>query len=489
VSPRPRPTPGKLEHAQDLDGPPAMPGIRVFARLSVLPLVVCVTAHASARAADEAPLVLEAQRSGAGALDFSPDGRRLVAGGALKDNSYIWDLATGRPFATLRGCGDVVKTAAFTPNGRLIVTAGLDSDHSRWVIATWDARTARRLGELPWDSGWAAAISPDGRTLAVARMARKLGFYSLPDLGPLPEVELPLPDTPERVAYSPDGSVLAAWVGPSVWVGEARTGRQTRVLEVEGRVTSLAFARDPKLVLTGYKTGMVAGWDVATGRMSWTRPAHGLKEVRAMAVAPDGGVAASGGQDGSVCLYDVKTGEELRTLDAKQGGVESVAFSRDGTKLAAGHGSSVAVWQLAQAKRPAKAAPRPGTVSRPEETQKFGRHDYALVSEPVTWHVAQRRCEAMGGHLATFETPAEREFLVKLIRAADTSAWVGASDEEEEGAWTWVTGEPVTKAQQEGWGLDNHENAQHALCYWKNTGVFDDNFSGTRMPFVCEWND
>lgn len=49
-----------------------------------------------------------------------------------------------------------------------------------------------------------------------------------------------------------------------------------------------------------------------------------------------------------------------------------------------------------------------------------------------------------------------------------------------------MTGEPVTKQQQEGLGLDNHQDAQHWLCYRKPTGVFDDNFSGTRMPFVCE---
>lgn len=42
------------------------------------------------------------------------------------------------------------------------------------------------------------------------------------------------------------------------------------------------------------------------------------------------------------------------------------------------------------------------------------------------------------------------------------------------------------EATARGLGLDNHQDAQHWLCYRKPTGVFDDNFSGTRMPFVCE---
>jgi hypothetical protein len=482
---------GNLSAPSDLDGSPAMPVARSMACLSLLSVAVSVAWEPVARAADEAPLVLEAQRSGAGALSFSPDGLRLVSGGAYKDNSYLWDLPAGRPFAVLRGCGDVVKTAAFSPSGRLVVSAGLDSDHSRWVIATWDARTARKLGELPPNSGWAAAISPDGRTLAVARLARKLGFYSLPELQETAEVELGLPEGPEQVAYSPDGSTLAAWVGSSIWVGEARTGRPMRVVGVEDPIKSLAFTRDPKLVVIGFKSGVVAGWNLATGGMEWTSPSHALKEVRGMAVSPDGSIAASGGQDGSVTLWDLKTHEVIRDLDAKQGGVESVAFSRDGTRLAVGHGSTLAVWTLAaQAKRAnPNAATRPKSAPRPKDTQRLGRHTYALINDPATWHLAQRRCEAMGGHLATFETPAEREFLLKLVRAADTSAWFGASDEEEEGKWVWVTGEPVTKEQEAGWGHDNHEDAQHSLCYWKNTGLFDDNFSGTRMPFVCEWND
>lgn len=450
-------------------------------------------ARVESRAGDETPRVLEAQRSGAAALSFSPEGRRLVTGGAYKDNSYIWDLTPGRPFAMLRGSGDLVKTATFSPSGRHIVTAGLDSEHSRWVIVVWDARTGRKLKELPYNSGWAAAISPDGRMLAVARHGKSLGFYTFPDLHPVADVELALPDTPEQLAYSPDGSTLAAWVGNAIWVGNASTRQTTRVVEVEGEIKSLAFTPDPKRVVLGFKSGVVAGWNLSTGQMLWTSPAHQLKEVRGIAVAPDGNVAASGGQDGTVTLWDLKQHTELRVLDSKLGGVESVAFSKDGTKLAVGHGSSVAIWTIAEAtqddRAAGKSAPRHGHAERPKDVQRFGRHSYAIINEPVTWHTAQRRCEMMGGHLATFETATERDFLLTMIRAADTSTWFGASDEEEEGKWVWVTGEVVARPLKDAWGLDNYENAQHSLCYWKNTGVFDDNFSGMRLPFVCEWND
>ncbi len=65
----------------------------------------------------------------------------------------------------------------------------------------------------------------------------------------------------------------------------------------------------------------------------------------------------------------------------------------------------------------------------------------------------------------------------------------GATDEEVEGEWAWVTGRPVTKAQQEGWALDNHEGSQHWLCFWRDTNQFDDGGAGSRLPFVCEWDD
>lgn len=126
-----------------------------------------------------------------------------------------------------------------------------------------------------------------------------------------------------------------------------------------------------------------------------------------------------------------------------------------------------------------------GVKARPKETVKFGGHEYALIEEKATWHVAKRRCEEMGGHLAILELPAEMEFVKSLCLVSGT--WVGATDESVEGQWRWINGARVPEVIVESWALDNGDEAQHSLAFWVPSGRWEDGFSGHRYAFICEW--
>src|SRR5262245_5096453 len=82
------------------------------------------------------------------AVAFSPDGR-LAASVGMESSVKLWDLATGREMRGFLGHTAHVKAVAFSPDGRFIVTGGSDR-HNNPSLRLWDVATGKQL--LTFDS-------------------------------------------------------------------------------------------------------------------------------------------------------------------------------------------------------------------------------------------------------------------------------------------------------------------------------------------------
>ena len=75
--------------------------------------------------------------------------------------------------------------------------------------------------------------------------------------------------------------------------------------------------------------------------------------------------------------------------------------------------------------------------------QYFNGHTYLVAEEAMTPVEAEKYCAQQGGHLVTVTSEKENEFLCQLFEKGTSDGYIlGGTDREEEGTWTWMTGEP-----------------------------------------------
>jgi RNA polymerase sigma factor (sigma-70 family) len=152
------------------------------------------------------------------------------------------------------------------------------------------------------------------------------------------------------VAWSPNGRLLAGTDATHrrVQLWDAETGTLQRTLDTgKAGPWSMAFSPDGKTLVVGIQKGDGAGevslWDVATGDRRHTLTQ--VDFVTAVACSPDGRRVASSGGGDLVRIWDIATGELLVSLPGTKGGSRSVAFSADGRLVAAaGADGKVRLW-------------------------------------------------------------------------------------------------------------------------------------------------
>jgi WD40 repeat protein/tRNA A-37 threonylcarbamoyl transferase component Bud32 len=142
-----------------------------------------------------------------------------------------------------------------------------------------------------------------------------------------------------RVAFTADGRHALA-TGGGVLLFDLETGKQVYwILESTGPRCGLALAPDGHMFLTAHsKDSLVRLGDVKSGKEVRTFDGH-IGGIQGVAFAPGGKIAASGGDDGTVRIWDVATAKELQRLETGEK-VFCVAFSPDGRQVVSGHWSS-----------------------------------------------------------------------------------------------------------------------------------------------------
>ena len=144
--------------------------------------------------------------------------------------------------------------------------------------------------------------TPTGAREVGIRPVERMGQDNAARVGPVARLGK---GTVGQVAFSPDGRWLAVGSSVGVYVYEAATLRETRRFETDAWVSSVAFSPDGRLLASGSGDQTVIVWEVRTGERVRTLDGH-TWWVSSVAFSLDGQLLASGSRDGTVILWRVR---------------------------------------------------------------------------------------------------------------------------------------------------------------------------------------
>jgi WD40 repeat protein len=353
---------------------------------------------------------------------FSPDGKYIVT--TYKGYSYlesagegcryytdrvarVWDAATGKQVARLKGHKDRVVSAVFSPDGRRLLTASLDQ-----TARLWDIAAQKEVASFQHASSLRSAVfRTDGRQVLTATFSRQMTTY----LSVLPGIERPEVDPPaievlsedqrwqsggsgrSTVTYRSDPVLARIWdaasgeeiapcqeprtapprlmgygtgmfnpnkdqvlivtpyssangTGAMAWSFEASTGKLLGSLDAAGKAWNDLACLSPDgrcLLLVSNTVGTV--WAVAPlpGKDIATLKGHERRIVGA-SFSPDGKRIVTASEDRTVRIWDAGTGTEQAVLRGHEQTLRSVAFSPDGQRVVTASDDQTArIWNLA----------------------------------------------------------------------------------------------------------------------------------------------
>ncbi len=124
-----------------------------------------------------------------------------------------------------------------------------------------------------------------------------------------------------------------------------RKSERNRLEGHDNLVTSVNFSPDGKTLVSGSWDGTIKLWNVETGKEIRTLKGHD-GYVLSVNFSPDGKTLVSGSDDNTIKLWNVETGKEIRTLKGHDSSVLSVNFSPDGKTLVSGSWQTVKLWNV-----------------------------------------------------------------------------------------------------------------------------------------------
>lgn len=249
---------------------------------------------------DERTITLSGHTNAVNSVDFSPDGKTIVTGGADKSIN-IWEVGSGKLERKLIGHTDPVHSIRISPNGNTIASGS--GGAFDYTARLWDKNSGRLLHTF------------------------NLGgiVFSL--------------------VFSPDGKFLASAAWDIISIHEVASGKRIIQFPWSSKhtaVNSIVFSSDGKMLFSAHDEGFIKMWDVDKRILIATLPGHSSK-VSSLAVGINN-LLVSGSADKKIIIWDTNIKKPLHTLIGHTGYITSVDINQSIRMLASGDTRGVIIF-------------------------------------------------------------------------------------------------------------------------------------------------